>query len=259
MTGKIMLSAMPTRPDNWRMPARQLAFAHVHRSEHHRSWSSGRARAAVFGLSDGLVSNLALVAGVAGATSARSDVLVGGFAGLVAGALSMAIGEYVSMAANVELLRHQLDIERREIEIDPAGETLELAGLYEKRGVDRTTALAVANQMMDDPSAALDAHAREELGINPEQLGAPVGAAAASFGAFAVGAAIPLAPWFAAEGAAAVVTSLVIGLLAAFVLGAALARLAGRSWARSAGRQVVLVALAFAVTNLIGRAVGAAV
>lgn len=241
------------------MGTHRTAMAHRYRSEHHRSWGSGRARAAVFGLSDGLVSNLALVAGVAGASSARDDVLVGGLAGLVAGSMSMAIGEFVSMSANTELLQHQLDVERREIEVDPAGETLELAGLYEQQGVDSSTALAVANQMMGDPATALDAHAREELGIDPNQLGAPLGAAGASFVAFATGAAVPLVPWFAIEGTAAVIASLVLGLLAACALGAAVARLARRSWKRAAARQVALVALAFTVTNLIGQAVGAAI
>jgi VIT1/CCC1 family predicted Fe2+/Mn2+ transporter len=242
-----------------RQAVHRLPFSHGYRREHHRSWASGRARASVFGLSDGLVSNLALVAGVAGASSARADVLVGGFAGLVAGALSMAIGEFVSMSANKDLLRHQLDIERREIENDPAGETLELAGLYEERGVDRTTALAVANQMMGDPDVALDAHAREELGIDPHQLGSPIGAATASFASFAGGAAVPLLPWAVAEGSAAVVASLVLGLAAAFALGAWLGKLAGRRWVRTATRQCVLVAVAFVITNLVGRLVGAAV
>src|SRR5262245_31927141 len=128
-----------------------------YRAERHGRWSSGAARAAVFGMSDGLVSNLSLVAGVAGASVDRTEVLVVGFAGLVAGALSMAVGEYVSVRANQELLQHELDIERSEIEQDPAGETRELAGIYVERGLDRTTAMSVASKMMEDPDTALEA------------------------------------------------------------------------------------------------------
>ena len=238
-----------------------LTLSHLtHRAERHGRWTTtGRARAAVFGLSDGLVSNLSLVAGVSGASTASAAVLVGGIAGLVAGALSMASGEYVSMQANRELLERELDIERREIEADPAGETLELAGIYADRGIDTDAALSMANRMMADPNTALEAHARDELGIDPTQLGSPIGAAVASFLAFAVGAAIPVLPWFFVSGTAGVVTSLVLGILAAAILGASVGLVAGRSWARGALRQVVVVVGAFAVTYVIGRAVGAAV
>lgn len=237
-----------------------LTLSHLqHRAERHGRWTAGRGRAAVFGLSDGLVSNLSLVAGVAGASTAQGAVLVGGIAGLVAGALSMASGEYVSMRANRELLERELDVERREIEADPAGETLELAGIYADRGIDTDAALAMANRMMADPHTALEAHARDELGIDPGQLGSPVGAALASFLAFALGAAIPLLPWFVVSGTAGIVASLVLGLAAAVALGAGLGVLAGRSWVKGAVRQVVVVLGCFVVTYLIGRAVGAAV
>lgn len=237
-----------------------LTLSHLqHRAERHGRWTAGRGRAAVFGLSDGLVSNLALVAGVAGASTAQGAVLVGGIAGLVAGALSMASGEYVSMRANSELLERELDVERREIEADPAGETLELAGIYADRGIDADVALSMASRMMADPHTALEAHARDELGIDPGQLGSPVGAALASFVAFALGAVIPLLPWFVVSGTAGIVASLVLGVAAAFALGAGLGVLAGRSWVKGAVRQVVVVLGCFAVTYLIGRAVGAAV
>jgi VIT1/CCC1 family predicted Fe2+/Mn2+ transporter len=213
----------------------------------------------VFGMSDGLVSNLSLVAGVAGASTERSDVLVGGIAGLVAGSVSMAIGEYVSVTANRELLERELDIERREIENDPAGEMRELAGIYVERGLDRETAMTVAAQIMGDPATALETHAREELGVDPGQLGSPVGAAVASFGAFALGALVPLVPWFVGSGTAAIVVSLVLGVVAAAVLGGGVARLTRRPVWRGISRQVGLLLVAFAVTNLIGRLVGAAV
>jgi VIT1/CCC1 family predicted Fe2+/Mn2+ transporter len=230
-----------------------------YRAERHGRWSSGAARAAVFGMSDGLVSNLSLVAGVAGASVDRTEVLVVGFAGLVAGALSMAVGEYVSVKANQELLQHELDIERSEIEHDPAGETRELAGIYVERGLDRTTAMSVASKMMEDPDTALEAHAREELGLDPSALGSPVLAATSSFGAFAAGAAIPLLPWLFAGGTVALVVSLVLGVVAALALGAGVALLTRRSRWRSALRQAGLLLFAFVVTNLVGRLVGAAV
>jgi VIT1/CCC1 family predicted Fe2+/Mn2+ transporter len=241
------------------MPEGSALSHRVYRAERHGRWSSGAARAAVFGMSDGLVSNLSLVAGVAGASVDRTEVLVVGFAGLVAGALSMAVGEYVSVKANQELLQHELDIERSEIEHDPAGETRELAGIYVERGLDRTTAMSVASKMMEDPDTALEAHAREELGLDPSALGSPVLAATSSFGAFAAGAAIPLLPWLFAGGTVALVVSLVLGVVAALALGAGVALLTRRSRWRSALRQAGLLLFAFVVTNLVGRLVGAAV
>ncbi len=210
-------------------------------------------------MSDGLVSNLSLVAGVAGASTARSDVLIGGLAGLTAGALSMAIGEYVSVTANRELLQRELAVERLEIESDPAGETRELAGIYVERGMDSALAMTVAKQVMADPETALEAHAREELGVDPGQLGAPIGSAAASFVAFALGAFIPLLPWLFASGTAAIAVSLVLGMFAAAALGGGLARLTRRSVCRGVGRQVGLLVCAFAITSAIGHLVGAAV
>jgi vacuolar iron transporter family protein len=255
-----MLSAAPTGPTLTAMAQEGLVFSHrVYRAERHGRWSSGAARAAVFGMSDGLVSNLSLVAGVAGASADRADVLVVGLAGLVAGALSMAVGEYVSVKANQELLQHELDIERAEIEHDPAGETRELAGIYVERGLDRDTAMTVARRMMEDPETALEAHAREELGLDPGALGSPVLAAASSFTAFSAGAAIPLLPWIFAGGTAALALSLVLGVVAALALGAGLALLTHRSRWRSALRQAGLLLLAFAVTNVVGRLVGAAI
>ncbi len=255
-----MLSAAPTGPTLTAMAHEGPVLSHrVYRAERHGRWSSGAARAAVFGMSDGLVSNLSLVAGVAGASVDRAEVVVVGLAGLVAGALSMAVGEYVSVKANQELLQRELDIERGEIEHDPAGETRELAGIYVERGLDRDTAMTVARRMMEDPETALEAHAREELGLDPGVLGAPVLAAASSFIAFSAGAAVPLLPWLFAGGTAALALSLVLGVVAALALGAGLALLTRRSRWRSALRQAGLLLLAFAVTNVVGRLVGAAV
>jgi VIT1/CCC1 family predicted Fe2+/Mn2+ transporter len=237
-----------------------LRLSHVgYRTERHTRWGSGQARAAIFGLSDGLVSNMGLIAGVAGASTARDAVLIGGTAGLVAGAFSMAVGEYVSMKANAELAQRELATERREIATDPAGETRELAGIYVERGLEPDDALRLATHMMADPDLALEAHAREELGIDPEDLGSPVGAALASFGAFAIGASIPLAPWLFRGGEAMVVVSLVLGLVAAFTIGALIGRSTGHGILRTGLRQLVCATLAFAATFAIGSALGTVV
>jgi VIT1/CCC1 family predicted Fe2+/Mn2+ transporter len=228
----------------------------MHHVERHGQWTNGAARAAVFGVSDGLVSNLALVAGVAGASSSRGDVIVGGVAGLAAGALSMAVGEYVSVKANREFLERELQIERLEIERDPTGEARELAGIYLQRGLDLDTARLVSEKMMADPKTALEAHARDELGVDPDQLGAPVTAALASLASFACGAAVPLVPWLMTSGGPALIASLVLAVLVAAGLGSGIAAFTRRSIARGAARQVLLLLAVFVVTTAIGRLVG---
>ncbi|MEO1062389.1 MAG: VIT1/CCC1 transporter family protein [Actinomycetota bacterium] len=230
------------------------AASEVHHG--HRSVTGGEARAAVFGASDGLVSNVSLILGVAGADVGADIVRVTGLAGLVAGAVSMAAGEWVSMQAQRELLERELARERRELERNPKGEAAELAALYRSRGLDAESAQAVADAIAADVDVALDVHAREELGVDPDSLGSPFGAAASSFGAFAVGAVIPLAPWFFASGTAAIVASMVLAVLAAAVLGGLLAVYTARSIIRSALRQVLIAAGAAGITFLIGAAVG---
>src|SRR5438067_10047180 len=152
---------------------------------HHRAIDRGTARAAVFGVSDGLVSNVSLILGVAGANPGAGFVRLAGLAGLISGAVSMAIGEYVSMKAQTELFERELELERREIHRRPENEQRELAHIYRSRGVEPSTADELASQMMRDPDLALETHAREELGIDPGALGSPVGAAVSSFFAFA--------------------------------------------------------------------------
>lgn len=222
----------------------------------HRSVTGGEARAAVFGASDGLVSNVSLILGVAGADVGADIVRVTGLAGLVAGAVSMAAGEWVSMQAQRELLERELARERRELERNPKGEAAELAALYRSRGLDPESAQAVADAIAADVDVALDVHAREELGVDPDSLGSPLGAAASSFGAFAVGAVIPLAPWFFTSGTTAIVASMLFAVLAAAVLGGLLAVYTARSIVRSALRQVLIAAGAAGITYLIGAAVG---
>ena len=234
-----------------------LAHAGTGGSEHHhRKIHGGTARAAVFGVSDGLVSNIALVLGMAGAGPAPSVVRLAGLVGLLGGAFSMAAGEYVSMKAQSELLQRELDLERIEIARRPENERRELAQIYRSRGVEASAADRLAAEMMADPDLALQTHAREELGIDPDELGAPLQAAGTSFGSFGVGALVPVLPWFFLSGTAAIVASMVAGALAAVVIGVLLARYTERSVVPSALRQLGIAALAAGVPYAIGRAVG---
>jgi len=223
---------------------------------HHRDVQGGAARAAVFGVSDGLVSNVSLVLGVAGAEPGAGVVRLAGLAGLVAGAVSMAAGEYVSMRAQAELLERELDLERIELHRNPHVETVELAQIYQARGVAPDQARELAENLMRDPETALQAHAREELGIDPGALGSPVAAALSSFVAFAAGALLPLLPWFFAAGNAAIVASVVLAAVGATTVGAVLAGFTGRSYVRSAVRQLLIAGVAAGVTYLVGSAVG---
>ena len=200
---------------------------------HHRNVQSGGARAAVFGISDGLVTNVSLILGVAGANPAPGIVRLTGLAGLVAGAFSMAAGELVSMKAQSELLQRELDLEASALARAPDVERRELAAIYESRGLEPDLAKELASHMMRDPDVALETHAREELGINPRSLGAPWRAAVSSFMMFALGAFLPLIPWLFTSGNGAVAASVVIGGVAALVVGGLLGAFAGRSVPRS--------------------------
>jgi VIT1/CCC1 family predicted Fe2+/Mn2+ transporter len=223
---------------------------------HHRNIQGGAARAAVFGISDGLVSNVALILGVAGASPGAGVVRLAGLAGLIAGAVSMAAGEWVSMTAQAELLERELQMEALELRRRPEHERKELVQIYRSRGVEPETAEQLANEMMRDPDLALETHAREELGIDPNELGSPLAAAVSSFLAFAAGALVPLLPWFFGVGGAALATSIILSGLAALGVGAALARFTGRAVGRSAFRQLAFAAVPAAITFAIGAAVG---
>jgi vacuolar iron transporter family protein len=223
----------------------------------HRNLQGGGARAAVFGVSDGLVSNVALILGMAGAHSSASAVRLAGVAGLIAGSFSMAAGEYVSMRAQSELMERELDVERQAIRHDPEDERRELAGIYRSRGLDADMADELSVKMMSDPDMALETHAREELGINPEETGNPLQAAVSSFVMFAVGAFIPLLPWLITSGTKATLWSVVLGAVGAFSVGAALAFFTGRSWLWSASRQLLISGIAAGVTYMVGHLIGA--
>lgn len=223
---------------------------------HHRDVSGGAVRAAVFGISDGLVSNVGLILGVAGADPAPNVVRIAGLAGLIAGAVSMAAGEYNSMRVQRELLERELELERRALAEFPHVETVELAQAYQARGVDADHARTLAEAMMSDPERALEAHAREELGISPEGAGSPVAAATSSFVAFCVGAVVPLVPWFFGGHGGAVVASVVLALLAAVAVGLATASFTDRSRLLTATRQVAFTLVPAGITYGVGALIG---
>ncbi len=207
-------------------------------------------------MSDGLVTNVSLVLGMAGANPGPGIVRLAGVAGLVAGSFSMAAGEYLSMSAQRELLERELEVERRALRKSPEGETNELRGMYVQRGIDPGVAADMANEVMQDPKLALETHAREELGIDVEQLGSPIQAALASFFSFALGAFIPLLPWLITGGAKAIWASVALAAVASVVVGAVLAAYTERSFLRSALRQLVVTGVAAGVTFGVGRAIG---
>jgi VIT1/CCC1 family predicted Fe2+/Mn2+ transporter len=227
--------------------------ARIH-AEHHRNVQGGAVRAAVFGVSDGLVSNMGLILGLAGAHPAPGVVRLGGLAGLVAGAVSMAAGEYNSMRVQADLLQRELDMEARELRRRPDVEIEELTGLYEKRGLPPDGARALAEAVMQDPDVALEAHAREEMGIDPNELGRPLSAAVSSLLAFSLGALVPLVPWFFGGGNAAILTSLALGVVAALIVGAVIGRSTGRPLPLGMTRQVLFTVIPAAITYVIGLA-----
>jgi len=232
---------------------------HDHWVHSHRDVQGGNARAAVFGVSDGLVSNVALILGIAGASTDGSLVRLAGVSGLLAGAISMAAGEWVSVRAQNELIERELAIERQSLLDNPEAEARELAAIYRERGVDPEHAEQVAAGIMSDPEVALDVHAREELGIDPDGVGSPVQVAVSSFFAFAIGAVIPLIPWFITDGSDATIASVILGVSAAAVVGFLVAYFTERSAVRTAMRQVAVAALACAATYVIGSALGVSV
>jgi len=200
-----------------------------------------------------LITNISLILGVAGASTSGTAVRVAGIAGLLAGAFSMAAGELVSVRAHDDLVRHEIDVEREEIADDPAGEQRELAAMYQAQGVPPDDAETVARILMANPNVALDTHSRLELGIDPDDPGSSMQAAAVSFVSFSVGAILPLLPWFFTSGTTAVVASVVIGGSAALALGAAIGSFSGQGVWRTAGRQLLAAVVAASVTYGVGR------
>ncbi|MEX1168750.1 MAG: VIT1/CCC1 family protein [Chloroflexota bacterium] len=227
------------------------------RERWHRSGRSGTLRAVIFGVSDGLVSNLSLVMGVTGAAAGNpSFILLAGVAGLLAGAFSMAAGEYISMQSQRELFEHQIELERAEMEMMPEEEEAELAASYRAKGFTHEEATRIAKRIFEDPEMALDMLVREELGLDPDELGSAWGAAAGSFVAFALGAAVPVFPYLVGGGTVALAFSLGLSLVALFVVGAGVSLLTGRGLLFSGVRQLGIGLGAAAVTYLIGSLIG---
>jgi VIT1/CCC1 family predicted Fe2+/Mn2+ transporter len=245
------LSGPAATPAPMAHPATSAGQGDMHQ---HRDVSGGWLRPAVFGAMDGLVTNVSLIAGVGGGGLAQKTIVLTGLAGLAAGAFSMAAGEFVSVSSQNELVAAEVEKERLELEHNPHGEQVELAGLYKMRGVDPELADEVARQLSRQPEEALRIHVREELGVDHQELPSPFTAAGASLATFAVGALIPLLPYllgFSSLGAA-----LILAAVAAFVGGGLVARITARPFWRGALRQLTLAAVAAALTYGIGYLAG---
>ena len=246
----------PARHGKVALAARDIAAG----ERWHRAGRSGTLRAVIFGVSDGLVSNLALVMGIAGASQGEgSFVLLAGIAGLLAGAFSMAAGEYISMQSQRELFERQIALERSELELMPEEEQAELAQVYRAKGFTEGEAEAIAARMFADPEHALDTLVREELGLDPDELGSPWGAATGSFVAFGVGALVPVIPYLLTSGSTAFLAAIGLSIGALFAVGAGVSLLTGRGLLFSGARQVLIGAAAAVVTYVVGHAIGVAV
>ena len=225
----------------------------------HRGDRSGALRAGVFGVSDGLVSNTALVMGFAGSGSSRTVTLLAGIAGLLAGSFSMAAGEYISMSSQREMYEREISLEATELAEKPDEERAELVLIYRAKGLDRADAEHMADRIMTDRSVALDTLAREELGLNPDALGSPWGAAVSSLLAFAIGAFVVVLPYLIGGGTAALLTAIGLAVAALFAVGATIGAVNGRPVLRSGLRQVIVGTLAAAVTFGVGHLIGTSV
>ena len=223
----------------------------------HRSGGSGTLRASIFGISDGLVSNLSLVMGFAGAQAESKFVVLAGVAGLLAGAGSMAAGEYVSMRSQRELFERQIKLEETELLLAPEEERAELALIYRAKGVPADEAEQLADRILENKETALETLVREELGLDPSELGSPWGAAIGSFIAFALGAVVPVIPYFLGAGWLHLAISAALSGIALFAVGVAVSLFTGRDAWYSGARQLLIGAAAAAVTYGIGTAIGA--
>jgi VIT1/CCC1 family predicted Fe2+/Mn2+ transporter len=225
----------------------------------HRFSSGSNLRAAVLGVNDGLVSNFSLVMGVAGGTNQADFVLLAGVAGLLAGAFSMAAGEYVSVRSQRDVYEYQITIEKAELQEFPEEEEDELALIYEAKGIAPEDARSIAKQIMENPNAALDTMAREELGLDPEELGSPWGAATSSFAAFVAGAIIPILPYIFDAGTLTFILSTVLSSGALLLVGGMLSTLSAKNPLWGAFRMLLAGGAAAAVTFGIGHLIGVSI
>lgn len=226
--------------------------AEVHHS--HRDVTGGWLRPAVFGAMDGLISNFSLISGFAGANASRHLVILSGLGGLVAGAFSMAVGEYVSVASQSDLARAEIAVERHELRHNADAEREELAQLYISRGVEPALAHEVSRQLSKDPDLALEIHAREELGVSGDDLPSPYLAAGSSFVSFSIGAVLPVLPFML--GASLLWPAAVVAAIGLFLAGVTVARITARPWWFGGARQLLLGAVAAAITFGVGAAIG---
>lgn len=225
----------------------------------HKNYGSGTLRAGVFGVNDGLVSNTLLVMGVAGAAVDTHVILLTGVAGLLAGAFSMGAGEYISMLSQREMFEYQIGQERDEIARYPKEEAEELALIYAARGIPIEEARDVAKHLIANPEKALDTLTREELGLNPDELGSPIGAALSSFMTFSIGASLPLIPFVFGYADHGILIASIISGTALFCVGAALSLFSGRSALIGGGRMLAIGSAAAVATYYIGSLFGASV
>ncbi len=226
----------------------------------HRTVGGNALRAAVLGANDGLTSNLSLIMGVAGATTNRSTILLTGLAGLLAGACSMALGEWVSVTSARELAEHEIEMERSEVEANPTEEREEMQLIYEAKGLAQKEADELSRAVMSDARTAVDTLSREELGIDPDQLGgSPWTAAITSLLLFAAGAIVPVVPFLFVTGGEATLASVAAGGVGLFAIGAAISLFTRHGVLRSGSRQLILGYAAAAATYAIGHAIGVAV
>jgi VIT1/CCC1 family predicted Fe2+/Mn2+ transporter len=226
----------------------------------HKGGAGNALRAGVLGANDGLVSVFNLVMGVAGAGVRNSQILLTGIAGLLAGALSMALGEWLSVQSSRELSQHQIDIEKSELEMAPEGEEEELALIYQAKGIDETTARTMAKQIIESKDGALDTLTREELGINPEDLGGSAWEAAyTSFFLFSIGAIIPVLPYIFLSGTVGIIVSSAASAVGLFAIGAAITMMTGKHPIKNGLRQVIFGLATAAVTFGIGKLIGVSI
>lgn len=229
----------------------------VAKEKQHRAIGSGNnLRAAVFGINDGLISNACLILGVAGSTADLKIIVLSGIAGLSAGAMSMAAGEYISVKSQRELFEYQIALEEAELIQYPEEEAAELSFIYQSRGLSKQDADTLSHKMLENKEHALDTLAREELGLNPDELGSPTKASFASFTAFAVGAAIPLIPFLIQTGTHALFISIALTGISLFAVGATLSLFTGRNALYSGLRMLLIGSFAGVITSLIGHIVG---
>lgn len=227
-----------------------------HEHKHKYLTTAGNIRAAIFGVNDGLISNISLVLGIAGATSNQNLIILSGIAGLFAGAFSMAAGEYISVRSQREFFEYQIHLERQELALYPEEEAAELALIYEARGIPKVDAAQLSKLIISNPEKALDTLAREELGLNPAELGSPWGAAISSFISFAFGAAIPLIPFLWGTYKWNLSIAILLTALTLFSIGATLSLFTNKSALLSGLRMLGIGAGAGAITYLVGHLVG---